>query len=911
MDHLAILAEEHEPDIILITESWCNDNVSDSMLNLDGYNLEPDLRVDRADTLNGIGGGLLVYTRKGIVIKPDNTSNEFNQYCKFQILFNDSQPLNVYLIYRSPNSTAENTNLLCDIIERADNNSLIIGDFNFPGINWELHTAENKCRPFLHCVENKFLTQMVDFSSHLKGNILDLALTDNPDIFNAIENLGNLSNSDHAIIQLEVNLETVKNKTDEMIRDWLHCDIDSFNSFIKLKDWKQSVHDKNACECWDMLVTDLETGMNKFVPLIPRRSNHSPIWLKNNVKKLCRKKNKLFKKFVNNPSEENREIYKTAEKLAKKAVKVGKKLLEKKLSTQSDTKPFYNYIKSKTKSKSSVGPLKINNNLVTDSQEIASALNNFFTSVFTNEDTSQIPVPDYLTSATILSNVQFTAEKISKKIKNLKPHTAPGPDGISAHVLQLFNDPISKILEVIFSKSISEGSVPEAWKIANITPIYKKGPKSSVTNYRPVSLTSIPCKIMESIIKDKVTSHLLDNHLLNPSQHGFTANKSCTTNLLEFLERITSEIDEGNPMDILYLDFSKAFDKVPRQRLLEKMKAHSIQGPLIKWFEAWLTGRRQRTVLNGKFSDWSDVLSGVPQGSVLGPLAFLIFINDLDKCANFITILKKFADDAKTGQVVANESDRQTLQTCLNELFNWSMRWGMEFNISKCKVLHVGRNNQGFNYSMNGEQLPVITQEKDLGVITHQSLKTHTQCAEASKKANKVLGHISRSFHYRDRHVFLGLYKQYVRCHLEYCSPVWSPCYIGDIELLENVQKRAVNMISGLKGQTYSEKLAELNLPSLEIRRLSQDLIQVFKIIKGFDRVDQSTWFQLQRENGGSGRSTRNSHPLNIVYKQHRTDVRGHFFSVRVIPKWNNLPNEIKDCLTVKSFKKALSDHLN
>ena len=170
--------------------------------------------------------------------------------------------------------------------------------------------------------------------------------------------------------------------------------------------------------------------------------------------------------------------------------------------------------------------------------------------------------------------------------------------------------------------------MPQDWRNGNIPPIFKKGSKKEPGNYRPISLTSIPCKVMESIIKDQVVDHLVNNSLLNKSQNGFMKHKSCATNLLEFMEKITLESDNNIPMDIIYLDFSEAFDKVPKHRLIQKLKSHGIEGNVLSWINNWLTGRRQRVIINGEQSTWEPVLSGEPQGSVLGPLAFVIFIND-------------------------------------------------------------------------------------------------------------------------------------------------------------------------------------------------------------------------------------------------------------------------------------------
>jgi hypothetical protein len=267
---------------------------------------------------------------------------------------------------------------------------------------------------------------------------------------------------------------------------------------------------------------------------------------------------------------------------------------------------------------------------------------------------------------------------------------------------------------------------------------------------------------MESVVKDHIVKHLDRHGLVKKTQHGFTRGRSCASNLLSFLEKVTAAMDNGDSVDVIYLDFAKAFDTVPHERLKKKLKAHGIDGKLLAWIAAWLDGRRQRVVLNGCESTWEQVLSGVPQGSVLGPLLFLIFINDLEAAAGIAEWILKFADDTKAARVINSEEDRQSLQVALDRLVNWSTTWGMRFNIKKCKVMHLGRKNNNYDYEMAGQKLEKTREEKDLGVIMSDNLKPAAQCAKAAKTAQTVLGQISRAFQYRDRTVFMQLYKQYV-----------------------------------------------------------------------------------------------------------------------------------------------------
>ena len=270
-------------------------------------------------------------------------------------------------------------------------------------------------------------------------------------------------------------------------------------------------------------------------------------------------------------------------------------------------------------------------------------------------------------------------------------------------------------------------------------------------------------------------------------------------------------------------------------------------------------------------------------------------------------IISKFADDTKAGRVVENGDDRAKLQTEIDNLMAWTEKWQMQFNASKCSVMHFGRTNPHFNYTMGGYApagviLKSSEEEKDVGVIIHNSLKPSKQCAKAATKANQVLGQMMRAFHYRDKHTWPRLYKTYVRCHLEYSVQAWNPWSQADIDLLEGVQKRALRAVSGLEARTYEERLKECGLKTLVERRKRGDMIETWKILQGVENVDRSTWFTMATE--VAARTTRMaSHPLNVVKPKSNGALRENFFSVRVCTDWNSLPYRVREAKTINSFK--------
>ena len=732
------------------------------------------------------------------------------------------------------------------------------------------------------------------------GNVLDLVFTSDDEMVRGVEVGLALAGSDHGTVTFEVMVGNDPEKFDFTRK--LNLRRANFDRFVRSLQETEIHPDAVSVEAmWLDLKAKYQAIQASCIPFrrIGGSAKVNPSWFNREIAAAILERKGLYRAARADPSPHAHLLLARQRRLVKSLVRRAKASEEQRVARacRDSPKEFYAFV-NRHKVRKPLGPLQsVTGELVTEKASIAREFNQYFSSVFTDEDL-YLPAPvifydgdEPLETITVLEN------EVLEFLTHLDPNKSPGPDGFMPKVMRSVAVGLAPLLCRVFAASLARGEVPLDWRSADVCPIHKKGPEDQASNFRPVSLTSVPGKVLETLIKARMVSHLDRNDLLLGSQHGFRAGRSCLTNLLEFYHAIFGAYDRSGSVDVVYLDFQKAFDKVPHRRLMAKVRALGIGGSVADWIQAWLTGRKQRVVVGGTPSGWSPVTSGVPQGSVLGPLLFLIYINDIDQ--GLVSKISKFADDTKLGVNAADPNAVEELRGDLARIGEWSERWQMPFNTGKCHVLHVGVRNARADYSLLGSPVTPTQQETDLGVLMTSEFKFGAQCVAAEKKAQKILGYIKRVFTHRNRFVVMTLYKTLVRPHLEYAVQFWSPTYRCDVDRLERVQARATKLIPEIRNFGYERRLLVLDLLTLEQRRLRGQLIETFKIVRGLSSLDPSSVFTL------SDNPTRN-HGYKLLVPRFRTNKFRDLMTVKVCSLWNSLPSELVNAPSVEAFKRQL-----
>ena len=574
-------------------------------------------------------------------------------------------------------------------------------------------------------------------------------------------------------------------------------------------------------------------------------------------------------------------------------------IYESNLAASGDSKRFHAYLRQKKVNRSTVGPLLVQGSWYDDNRVMANHLADYFSSVFVKEDLSY-PQPHQVSNSQFVFK-DLTLSEIVKALLNFKQSPGCGPDELPNILLRKCAVALSYPLYHIFSKSVSCMEVPSVWKRANVMPLFKGGVHSCPSNYRPISMTSVCSKALERLIVSRLYDYLNCNSLLSAFQFGFRAGLSVSDQLLLAYDYVSVHLDGGHDVDVLYFDFRKAFDVVNHKLLLTKLSLIGIGNPLLGWIRDFLTGREMNVVVHGSSSYTVPVTSGVPQGSVIGPVLFLIFINNI--ATDLTSKFALFADDLKLYIAhPVNDSDHiessLALQCDVSLLHRRSLSWGLSFSVNKCARIHFSRHNfiPSTDLFIGTLPIPNKTSFRDLGILVDDSLKFHLHVKEVFRKASGVANTILRGTLCRSPAFMLQIFIAHIRPIIDFASVLWNTGYIGDLHLLETVQRHWTKQIDGFADLPYAERLERLNLYSIKGRLLRADLIMVWKVLNGlcphlsclFVRSD------VDRTRG---------HSKKLFLPHYSTDVRARFFSIRVISLWNSLPEEAVSAGSVHSFK--------
>lgn len=807
--------------VISLTETHLSSEIYHGELSITGYQL---FRKDR----NLHGGGIAVYVKDNI----KSSTIDLLSDSESLLLKLEGIDFSIFLltVYRPPdnNNPALIPSLLDEVSRMMNdpNTTLIIcGDFNMPTINWQNYTASGCfpiCSPFLYKVNELNLEQHIFNSTHNKGNILDLVFTNKPVVKDILIKEPLLS--DHSIILLTLDLMIQTKNRDHSVEIFLFKDADTSEGSKIFLEWEQRIKTniiaKNSINgVYELFIKGLQDLKANCVPSKIAKFTDQPRWFNNKIKNALKKQRKLYAISKSCPTQYNSTQYNKTRKKNKKMIKYAKKsYLAKTLYkplTCGNTKAFYRQVKhSKVGCGNVIPDISYNNIKAETSADKADIFNKFFQSVFINDDGADLP-PNFHPYPIDQNELTVDRAGVLNLLQTIDISKSGGPDGITGILLKTFSKCIAESLACIFQYSIDISMLPDIWKTAKVLPVYKKGDRHKPNNYRPISLTCLTCKFLEHIIAKHIHIHLESNNILTDSQHGFRSNRSCETQLIHTLNDLALNKEKGLVTDVIILDFSKAFDSVNHRKLLFKLQKFGIHPKLLQWVNHFLENRQQSVQIDGVESMSCTISSGVPQGSVLGPLMFLLYINDLPH--NIASECRLFADDALLYNV---RSSAGLLQEDLKKFDQWSLLWQLTFNTSKCSVLSIGETNSVQQYFLNNSKINNVNSHPYLGVELSSDLKWAKHITNMEAKANRLLGLLTRTLKTADTKTRKIAYETLMRPVLEYGSQVWDPFMKKDIGRIEKIQNRALRFIFKLKGPVSFKKLREdADISSLAERR--------------------------------------------------------------------------------------------
>ena len=939
----------NKPDIVVLNETWLKKSILDNeVLPSSQYKV---FRLDRSpkshppDPSNPkkfrkFGGGVLI----GVRIDLDIVSKEVKlkrgaEMLAVQLTLSDGKKIVVSSCYRVGTLGAENHGIVTQslhsmLCKNKPPKVFFVGDLNLSTVSWPDMTCSNGIdKQFVDSFNELGLKQCVTEPTHLKGKTLDVLLTNFDSAVNnlSVQEHDSICKSDHYPLLFSICCNVRRNKPERrQCLNFKRANWDSLNSDLRDINWDNIFRHSDIDQCWNLTKTTLFNLVDKHIPKVTVRSSFQPPWFDADCYVACREKEELRAKFKRTKNLDDGLKFAAARKNFRKltASKMRENLTDSE-DTALITKKFWSYVKSSSNSHRIPECMEYAGALRFDRKEQSELFNDFFFAQFSSPSSYEIDI-DF--SGDSRFDIMFDSSLVHKLLRNINSNKAQGPDGIHGKILKNCAGSLAYPLSIIFKMSYNCGYIPNEWKLANVVPVFKKGKKSDVENYRPISLTCLVMKIFERIIKEELLRHT--GQYLDQRQHGFLANKSCTTNMVHFCDNLAISLNNDKRTDVVYFDFAKAFDCVNHDILLHKLKhRYKVDGALLKFICNYLQGRKQCVVLSNQKSSIKPVNSGVPQGSILGPLLFVLFINDLPEGLSDDTGLALYADDTKIWRVIECEQDHLTLDNDIAYLNSWAIENKMRFHPKKCKVLSFRSSKPPlidilpeveFMYSLGPVYLDYVDSEKDLGVDMTPKLNWGLQCDRLYSKACQKLGLLRRNCYFvKDLARARTLYITLVRSLFESCSIIWRPTNQTLLNKMERIQKQAIKWILNESNISYSQydvyilKCKFVNILPLSVRFELNDILFLHKVINNLKPVDLPFYLSFF---GGQTR-LRSCHldslslVSSILPKGDQSSTRSHnpflnSFFYRTHLMWNKLPLSIREISCPIKFKVCLKKHL-
>lgn len=892
---------EHEPDIMVVTETWLHTDVADFEVTPTGYTI---VRKDR----QGRGGGVAFLIKDNIrfSVLDDNYDIEMLWIrCGFS-------ERTVYIggIYRAPNSSLDIIAKLRNFMDSnfsLQDNVLLLGDFNLPDINWLSQSPGSEqvasAEQLLELAFCYGLTQSVTEFTRIgttRSSILDLVFVSPKllPLLSRCEVVEGLSDHRMVVTHLALSPDTLGKPTLSTVLNFMAADDVSILDYLERSFDEFQVLYNTDCSTdrlWHFFSTVVGKCIDSYVPRIRKRICKTNPWITREIIHTKRKLKRKRKSCAKNCTPEGTACISSMRQELKRLIKQSKdRFFNVTLTKYLKEAPsrFWRFV---TPPASSPRPPEITQQRVDD-------FNSFFASVFTHDNGI---LPEFSTSPLQrpIDDVVISEEGVLNLLLNINTRKTPGPDGIPNEFLYRYAEWAARFLTKIFQSSLRSGSFPLAWKQAKITPVHKSGSSRDERNYRPISLISTCSKILEHIINKHLMSYLDTHNLLSSKQHGFRRGLSTTTQLIEFVHDLSKTINLRGQTDVVYLDFAKAFDKVSHSKLLFKIDKTFQNNHLTKWFSSYLSCRQQFVQIKNKQSRAVAVNSGVPQGSVLGPLLFLLYINDLP---NRVTVpIRLFADDCVVYSRIETEHDQVNLNNNLQRIKDWCEEWQMSLNTEKTVFMTITRKKAplDYNYQIGNAFLKRVQNYKYLGLWFTPDLRWNTHIDNVCSRATKALYSLRRNLYTAPSDIKCLAYKTLVRPIIEYSKIVWDPYTKTNCNKITKIQRLGARFIFNKYRRHHSptELCKKAGLDSPELRTRIERLKFLFQLIHNHFKLNYSDYFQVNTQE-----HSRHRHNMYIPPLVPRNDCFKFSYFPRAIEDWNMLPESIIGCSSLTSFEQNL-----